>query len=52
MTLCKSVTHLAQAFEEMRPEIGLLMREVGATSEREVTFWRKLDTQHEVGWGA
>ena len=39
-------------FEELRPEIEPLMREVGATSEPEVTFWRKLDTQDEVGWGA
>jgi hypothetical protein len=37
-------------FEEMRGEIESMMREVGVTSEPEVTFWRKLDTHDEVGW--
>ncbi len=39
-------------FEEARSEIEPMMREVGATSEPEVTFWRKLKTHDEVGWGA
>ena len=39
-------------FEESRGEIEPLMREVGVTSEPEVTFWRKLETQDDVGWGA
>jgi hypothetical protein len=29
-----------------------MMGEVGVTAEPEVTFWRKLDTHDEVGWGA
>ena len=37
-------------FESMRSEIEPLMREVGVTSEPEVTFWRKLESQDEVGW--
>jgi hypothetical protein len=37
-------------FEEMRSEIEPLMREVGATSEPEIRFWRKLESHDEVGW--
>ena len=37
-------------FEAMRDEIQPLMREVGVTSDPEVTFWQKLDTQDEIGW--
>ena len=37
-------------FEQMRPEIEPMMREVGVTGEPEITFWRKLDTHDEVGW--
>jgi hypothetical protein len=39
-------------FAEARSEIEPLMREVGVTSEPEVTVWRKLDSHDEVGWGA
>ncbi len=39
-------------FESMRSQIEPMMREVGATGEPEVTFWRKLETQDDVGWGA
>jgi hypothetical protein len=39
-------------FGEARSEIEPLMREVGVTSEPEVTFWRKLDSHDEVGWDA
>ncbi len=39
-------------FEEMRAEIEPLMTEVGVTAEPEVTFWRKLETQDDVGWEA
>ena len=39
-------------FEESRSEIEPLMREVGATSEPEVRFWRKLESHDEVGWDA
>ena len=37
-------------FDESRPEIEPLMREVGVTSDPEITFWRKLETHDEVGW--
>ena len=37
-------------FEETRSEIEPLMREIGATSEPEVKFWRKLESHDEVGW--
>jgi hypothetical protein len=39
-------------FEAMRSEIDPLMREVGVTTEPDVTFWRKLESHDEVGWGA
>jgi hypothetical protein len=39
-------------FAEARSDIEPLMREVGVTSEPEITFWRKLDSHDEVGWGA
>ena len=39
-------------FEQSRSEIEPRMREVGVTTEPEVTFWRKLDTLDEVGWGS
>jgi hypothetical protein len=39
-------------YEESRSEIEPLMREIGVTSEPEVTFWRKLESHDEVGWGA
>jgi hypothetical protein len=39
-------------FEEMRPEIEPLMREIGVTDEPEITFWRKLESHDEVGWSA
>ena len=39
-------------FEENRSEIEPMMREVGVTSEPDVTFWRKLETHDDVGWGA
>ena len=37
-------------FEQMQPEIGPLMEEVGVSGEPEVKFWRKLETRDEVGW--
>ena len=37
-------------FEAMRSEIEPLMQEVGVTTEPEITFWRKLETNDEVGW--
>jgi hypothetical protein len=39
-------------FEQMRPEIEPMMAAVGVTGEPEITFWRKLDTNDEVGWDA
>ena len=39
-------------FEQVRPEIEPMMRDVGVTGEPEITFWRKLDTYDEVGWDA
>ena len=38
-------------FEAMRSEIDPMMQQV-ATSEPEITFWRKLETNDEVGWEA
>jgi hypothetical protein len=29
-----------------------MMAEVGVTAEPEVTFWRELDTNDRIGWGA
>jgi heme-degrading monooxygenase HmoA len=39
-------------FAEAQSEIESLMREVGVTSDPEVTFWRKLESHDEVGWDA
>jgi quinol monooxygenase YgiN len=39
-------------FGEAGPQIQEMMGAVGATSEPEVTFWRKLETGDEVGWDA
>jgi heme-degrading monooxygenase HmoA len=39
-------------FEAEQGEIGPMMQEAGVTSEPEVTFWRKLETGDDVGWGA
>ena len=44
----------AQSFEsfftENQDRIGPMMQEAGATSQPEVTVWRKLDTHDEFGW--
>lgn len=39
-------------FESARSEIEPMMREVGVTTEPEVTFWRKLETHDDIGWSA
>jgi hypothetical protein len=39
-------------FEENGPRIGPMMEAAGVSSEPEPTFWRKLETQDEHGWGA
>jgi quinol monooxygenase YgiN len=38
-------------FQDQRPQIEPLMQELGA-GEPEITFWRKLETHDDVGWGA
>ncbi|HSJ16662.1 MAG TPA: hypothetical protein VK920_01045 [Solirubrobacterales bacterium] len=37
-------------FEESRSEIQAVMDDIGVTTEPDVTFWRKLETNDEVGW--
>jgi hypothetical protein len=37
-------------FEAQRPSIEPLMEEAGVSGEPEITFWRKLETNDEVGW--
>ena len=37
-------------FEESRAEIQSVMDDAGVTSEPEVRFWRKLETNDEIGW--
>ena len=37
-------------FEEARPQIEPVMGAAGASSDPEVTFWRKLETGDDVGW--
>ena|SRR5947199_5562957 len=37
-------------FEAERPQIQPLMQEIGATSEPQARFWRKLETHDEIGW--
>jgi hypothetical protein len=39
-------------FEENNARIGSLMQAAGVTSEPQPTFWRKLESQDEYGWGA
>lgn len=39
-------------FEGAREEIEPLMRDAGVTSEPEISFWRKLETGDDIGWGA
>ena len=38
-------------FEHMSSEIGPMMQEAGVTEQPEVTFWRKLATNDDAGWG-
>ena len=37
-------------FEENGERIGAMMQASGVTSEPQPRFWRKLDTQDDVGW--
>jgi hypothetical protein len=39
-------------FDEAQPDIRPVMQGAGVTSPPEVTFWRTLETNDEVGWGA
>ena len=39
-------------FSEAGDQIQPLMQDAGATSEPEISFWRKLETGDDVGWGA
>jgi hypothetical protein len=37
-------------FEEMAPQIGPMFEAVGIAEEPRPTFWRKLETNDDVGW--
>jgi quinol monooxygenase YgiN len=37
-------------FEDQRSEIEPMMEAVGAQGEPTVNFWRKLETDDEIGW--
>jgi hypothetical protein len=39
-------------FDEMSPKIQPMMQAAGITSEPEITFWHKLETNDDYGWGA
>ncbi len=39
-------------FQASGDDIGAMMAESGVTSEPEVTFWRKLESGDDFGWGA
>jgi hypothetical protein len=39
-------------FESAMPEIQQVMGAMGVTDEPSPSFWRKLDTHDDVGWGA
>ena len=39
-------------FDEESEAIQAHMGAMGVTSEPEITFWRKLDTRDDIGWGA
>ena len=39
-------------FESAGPQIQQVMQAVGVTNEPAPSFWRKLETHDEVGWGA
>jgi heme-degrading monooxygenase HmoA len=39
-------------FGEEQERIQSLMQASGVSSEPEVTFWRKLETHDDIGWGA
>ena len=39
-------------YGEMQSQIEPLMRDTGIGGDPEITFWRKLETHDDVGWGA
>ncbi len=39
-------------FQEQESQIRPMMEAAGVTAEPEVTFWKKLDTYDDFGWGA
>lgn len=39
-------------FDEAQPDIAPLMEAVGVTSPPQASFWRAMDVDDEVGWGA
>jgi hypothetical protein len=39
-------------FQEAADDIQAITQATGVTSEPEVTFWRKLETHDDAGWGA
>lgn len=38
-------------FEQEGPNIQPLMQDAGVEGEPEVTFWHKLESHDEIGWG-
>jgi hypothetical protein len=39
-------------FASVQDEVGPLLGQLGVTEEPGISFWRKLDSGDEVGWGA
>jgi quinol monooxygenase YgiN len=39
-------------FESTADEIQPLMQDAGAQGEPQITFWQKLETGDDIGWGA
>ena len=39
-------------FGSIQEDIAPLMEQIGASEEPSVSFWRKLDSRDEYGWGA
>ena len=37
-------------FEDQRAQIEPMMQSAGISGEPQITFWRKLETNDEVGW--
>jgi transcriptional regulator of NAD metabolism len=39
-------------FAQVEAEVGEMMHAAGISGEPQPTFWRKLDTRDEIGWGS